>query len=44
MLELVFDGTLPVVADVLDPAIAALQERFAMDELPTPMAEGTTKH
>jgi hypothetical protein len=45
MLELVFDGSLRVVANVPDPAIHALQEcLFAMDELRRPMTKGTTKH
>ena len=45
MLELVFDGTLRVVADVPEAALPALQEcLFAMDEVRRPLTKGTTKH
>jgi hypothetical protein len=45
MLELVFDGSLRVVANIPEPALPALREcLFAMDELRRPVTNGTTKH
>ena len=45
MLELVFDGSLRVVANVPDRAVSALQEcLFTMGELRQPLTEETTKH
>ena len=45
MLELIFDGSIRVIANVPDRAVSALQEcLFAMDELRRPLSNGATRH
>ena len=45
MLELIFDGSIRVIANVPDRALPALQEcLFAMDELRRPLSNGATRH
>ena len=45
MLELIFDGSIRVIANVPDRAVPALQEcLFAIDELRRPLSNGATRH
>ena len=45
MLELIFDGSIRVIANVPDRAVPVLQEcLFAMDELRRPLSNGATRH